>query len=107
MIYYQKIISKNKIENYKKQDRLAKRKIHKDNYINIKWLMSNIGSCCVECNECLEIEVVDDKILTSLTADRINLDLTIIQITFNLCVQIVIVKRVIEYVASKLLSNNI
>ena len=34
--------------------------------------MSNIGSSCVECNECLDITEEDGKIITSLTADRIN-----------------------------------
>jgi hypothetical protein len=37
---------KKKIENYKKQDKEAKRKIPKDNYINVEWFFDNVGKVC-------------------------------------------------------------
>ena len=63
---------KNKIENYKKQDRSAKRKINKDNYINVKWFLDNLGKQCIYCNEVLGYSVEDDKVACNLTADRKN-----------------------------------
>eukprot|EP00438_Fugacium_kawagutii_P018169 Skav234138 [mRNA] locus=scaffold1519:11582:14900:- [translate_table: standard] len=38
-----------KIENYKLQDRKAKRKIPKDNYVNIQWFKNNITNNCNYC----------------------------------------------------------
>ena len=61
---------RNKIDNYKKQDRSAKRKISKDKYINVKWFLDNLGKQCIYCNEILDYSVEDDKIVCNLTADR-------------------------------------
>jgi hypothetical protein len=63
---------KNKIENYKKQDRSAKRKINKETYINVKWFLDNLGKQCIYCNEVLDYSVEDNKIVCNLTADRKN-----------------------------------
>jgi hypothetical protein len=53
---------KQKVENHKKQDKAAKRKISKDNYINVKWFLDNLGKHCIYCNEVLEYEIEDNRI---------------------------------------------
>ncbi len=60
----------NKIENYKKQDKNKKFEIH-ENYIDIDWLKKCIGKSCGSCGCQLELEVVNGKVQSNITADRI------------------------------------
>lgn len=64
-----------RIEGYKKQDREAKRKINKDNYVNVQWFLDNLGNHCMYCNEIFEFECEDGNITCNLTADRKRNDL--------------------------------
>ena len=64
-----------RIEGYKKQDREAKRKINKDNYVNVQWFLDNLGNHCMYCNEIFEFECEDGNIICNLTADRKRNDL--------------------------------
>ena len=60
----------NKIENYKKQDKIKKIEIP-ENYIDIDWLKNCIGKSCGSCGCQLELEVVNGKVESNITADRI------------------------------------
>ena len=42
---------KKQIENYKKQDKEAKRKINKDTYVTVEWFFEQIGKICPICNK--------------------------------------------------------
>jgi len=65
-----------KIEEYKIQDKKAGRKISKD-YVNVKWIMDefNKNRYCPCCNERYILGLVDDKVETNVTCDRLNNDL--------------------------------
>ena len=47
---------KNKIKGYKEQDRIAKREINKDNYVNEEWLLDCVNKNCIHCGNHLYIE---------------------------------------------------
>jgi hypothetical protein len=70
MQYFQK-----KVENYKYQDKRAKREIDGPNYITKEWLFGCIGVGCSRCGDCLTYERVSGKIECNLTAQRLNNDL--------------------------------
>ena len=61
---------KNKVENYKKQDKKAKRQIDENNYINIEWMFENINTVCSHCEDVLEYEVAEGKVISNFTAHR-------------------------------------
>ena len=66
--YFQK-----KINGYEKQDQQAKRTYDKNNFVNIKWLMSCINQPCSNCNTDLYIDVNSNGYCQSnITADRID-----------------------------------
>ena len=60
-----------KVENYKLQDRKAKREIPKDNYVNIQWFMDNIKNQCNYCGCGFTLSVNKGSISTNLTAQRL------------------------------------
>jgi hypothetical protein len=60
-----------KINGYEKQDLQAKRTIDKNNFVNIKWLMSCINQPCFNCNNNLYVDVNSNGYCNSnITADR-------------------------------------
>ena len=55
-----------------KKDKEAKRKIPKDNYINVEWFFDNIGKICPICQkEDLNYEINDGNVTSNITADRL------------------------------------
>ena len=65
-----------KIENYKQQDRKAKRKIPKEGYVNAKWFFDNITNQCNYCGCGFHTIIKGGNITTNLTAQRVNNDYT-------------------------------
>ena len=62
-----------KINGYEKQDLQAKRTIDKNNFVNIKWLMSCINQPCFNCNNNLYVDVNSNGYCNSnITADRVD-----------------------------------
>jgi hypothetical protein len=63
-----------KINNYKKQDKDAGRKIDHKSYITVDWLNKQFGKDCLRCkNECLTYDEDDDgRLVSNLTANRID-----------------------------------
>ena len=60
----------NKVENYRKQDKEANRKVNKENYVNTVWFRENLGKHCIYCNEIFECDTEEGNIKCNLTADR-------------------------------------
>ena len=67
-----KAYCKNKIKGYKEQDRVAKRGINKDNYVNVDWLLDCVNKNCVHCGSQLYVDFKDGNVVSNITADRIN-----------------------------------
>ena len=65
-----------KIENYKQQDRKAKRKIPKECYVNVEWFFSNITNQCNYCGCGFHTIIKGGNITTNLTAQRVNNEYT-------------------------------
>jgi len=63
---------KNKIKGYKEQDRLGKRQINKDNYVNVDWLFNSVNKNCVHCGSQLYVDFKEGNVISNITADRIN-----------------------------------
>ena len=59
-----------KIENYKLQDRKAKREIPKDGYVNTKWFMENVTNQCNYCGCGFTLDIKRGSIYTNLTCQR-------------------------------------
>ena len=60
-----------KIENYKQQDRKAKRKIPIHNYVNTQWSFDNITNQCNNCGCGFHSAIKNGNITTNLTAQRV------------------------------------
>ena len=65
-----------KIENYKQQDRKAKRTIPKEGYVNVKWFFDNITNQCNYCGCGFHTIIKGGNITTNLTAQRVNNEYT-------------------------------
>ena len=65
-----------KIENYKQQDRKAKRKIPKEGYVNVEWFFSNITNQCNYRGCGFHTIIKGGNITTNLTAQRVNNEYT-------------------------------
>jgi len=64
-----------KINNYKNQDKKAKREIDDKNYITEQWIAENLEKCefkCLYCKKYLNIEIDYDTVKTDITVDRIH-----------------------------------
>ena len=59
----------NKVKQYAKQDREAKRK-WSSNYITKDWLKSQFGKRCSGCGDCLTFSISGNKVYSNLSADR-------------------------------------
>ena len=59
-----------KINNYKKQD--AGRKIDNQSYVNIDWFKRQFGKDCPVCGDGLTYDIEDGKMVSNLTANRID-----------------------------------
>ena len=67
MQYFQK-----KVDNYKSQDKKAKRIMDESKYINKEWLFGCIGKSCGRCGDCLTYDRTGGKIDCNLTAQRLD-----------------------------------
>jgi hypothetical protein len=63
----------NMIEEYKVQDKRAKRELNDDTYINLEWLVKeyNSNKFCPACHNKYILGVVDGSIESNLTVDRV------------------------------------
>ena len=61
-----------KIENYKMQDRKAKREIPKEGYVNVQWFMDNVTKNCNYCGCGFTLDLNKGNISTNLSAQRVN-----------------------------------
>ena len=59
-----------KVGRYKIQDLKAKREIVPENYITAEWLRNCLGTCCQNCGDVLNFDIVDQKIQSNLSAQR-------------------------------------
>ena len=62
---------KNKVENYKLQDRKAGREINKEEYITPEWCLKMFKSRCEKCNTSFNFEVKQGKLCSNFTAQRL------------------------------------
>lgn len=65
-----------KIETYKLQDRKAHRNIPKQGYVNAEWFCKNIKNQCNYCGCGFHLDIRNGNIMSNLTAQRKNNDLT-------------------------------
>ena len=65
-----------KIENYKMQDRSAKRKIPKEGYVDSKWFIDNINNQCNYSGCEFYLNINKGNISSNLSAQRVNNELT-------------------------------
>ena len=61
-----------KIEAYKQQDRKARRKIPKDNYVNVQWFLLNLKNQCNYCGCGFHTNINKGNITTNVTAQRVS-----------------------------------
>ena len=61
---------KNKVEGYKKQDKVAGREIDEENYIDEQWCLNHFHGCCAHCGVKFFIEMKAGKLSTNMTAQR-------------------------------------
>ena len=61
-----------KVERYRAQDRNAKRVIVPESYITAEWLRNCLGTCCQNCGHVLNFDIVDQKTLSKLSAQRLD-----------------------------------
>ena len=61
-----------KIENYKTQDRKAKRDIPKEGYVNAQWFLNNITNQCNYCGCGFTLDMNKGNVITNLTAQRLS-----------------------------------
>ena len=62
---------KNKVENYKLQDRKAVREINEEEYITSEWCLKMFKSRCEKCNTAFNFEVKHGKLCSNFTAQRL------------------------------------
>ena len=60
-----------KVPNYKKQDYQRGRTIT-DNYITADWIKVQFGKVCHDRSDCLRFDVVDGRVESNLSADRVD-----------------------------------
>jgi hypothetical protein len=62
-----------KIENYKKQDKVANREVDNDKFVTYKWITDKL-KCSVKCGRCHEAmdlpTLIDGKVVSNITVDR-------------------------------------
>jgi hypothetical protein len=82
----------NKIQNYKQQDKQARREYKETEYIDNAWIKHEIlssKSCCHLCSNVIDITIENCVVITDLSIDRKNNDLAHVknncQITHLLC----------------------
>ena len=63
---------KNKVENYKLQDRRSQRKICEEEYITPEWCLKMFKSRCEKCNTSFNFETKQGKLCSNFTAQRLN-----------------------------------
>ena len=63
---------KNKVENYKIQDRRAKREITEEEYISAEWCLSQFQSRCQKCNTSFNFETKKGKLCSNFTCQRLD-----------------------------------
>jgi len=61
-----------KVGRYKIQDLKAKREIVPENYITAEWLRSCLGTCCQNCGDVLNFDIVDKKIQSNLSGPKVG-----------------------------------
>jgi hypothetical protein len=61
-----------KVERYRAQDRKAKREIVAESYVTATWLRNCLGTCCQNCGDVLNFDIVDKKIQSNLSAQRLD-----------------------------------
>ena len=59
-----------KVENYKVQDKKAKRNIPNEGYVNAQWFIDNITNQCNYCGCGFTLSVDKGNVMTNLTAQR-------------------------------------
>ena len=62
---------KNKVENYKIQDRKVGREINEEEYIKPEWCLKMFKSRCEKCNTAFNFEVKQGKLCSNFTAQRL------------------------------------
>ena len=62
---------KNKVENYKIQDRRAGRDINDEEYITAEWCLSQFKSRCQKCNTSFNFETKKGQLCSNFTAQRL------------------------------------
>ena len=62
---------KNKVDNYKLQDRKAKREINEETYITPEWCLKMFKSRCEKCNTSFNFETKQGKLCSNFTAQRL------------------------------------
>ena len=63
---------KNKVENYKLQDRRSQRKVSEEEYITPEWCLKIFKSRCEKCNTAFNFEVKQGKLCSNFTAQRLD-----------------------------------
>ena len=61
-----------KVGRYKIQDLKAKREVCEEDYITATWLRDCMGTCCQNCGDVLTFEVVGGKMVSNLSAQRLD-----------------------------------
>ena len=61
-----------KAERDRAQDRKAKREIVAESYVTAEWLRNCLGTCCQNCGDVLNFDIVDKKIQSNLSAQRLD-----------------------------------
>ena len=63
---------KNKVENYKIQDRRAQREINEEEYISAEWCLSQFRARCQKCNTAFNFETKKGKLCSNFTCQRLD-----------------------------------
>ena len=63
---------KNKVEGYKRQDKVAGREIDEEHYISEQWCLNHFHGCCAHCGVKFYIEMKAGKLSTNFTAQRLD-----------------------------------
>ena len=61
-----------KIRGYREQDRDAKREIHKEQYVDIDWLLNCVNKNCIHCGSHLYIDFTEGNVISNISADRVD-----------------------------------
>ena len=63
---------KNKVENYKIQDRRAKREINEEEYITAEWCLQQFRTRCQKCNSPFNFETKQGKLCSNFSCQRLD-----------------------------------